>query len=72
MRTAKAQPSLQEAGIVLENAMAESAKPKPSLYEACMNTHDPNKKYCLCFEKKAHKVLSNKEEQFFKAAGNPA
>ncbi|AFJ02704.1 hypothetical protein Q7C_1555 [Methylophaga frappieri] len=67
LRAAKGQPSLQKAGIVLENAVAESSKSKSSLYGSCMNTYDPSKKYCLCFEREALKVLSSKERQLFEA-----
>lgn len=67
LRAAKGQPSLQEAGIVVEGAIAESGQTRPSLYGSCMKTYDPSKKYCLCFEKEALEVLSSEERQLFEA-----
>ena len=67
LRAAKGQPSLQEAKVELANAVAESAPPPPSLYGACKDTSDATKKYCLCFEREALKVLTKSERQRFEA-----
>ncbi|GGW76362.1 hypothetical protein [Alteromonas halophila] len=64
-RAASGMPSLQEAGIVLKNAAEESNKPPPSLYGACMDASSAGKRFCLCFEKEAQSVLTEKEKQLF-------
>lgn len=67
LRAANGKPSLQTANVELPNAKAESEPPAPSLYGACMNTSDATRKYCLCFEREALKVLTNNERQLFEA-----